>query len=61
MKIIWSPMALERVQGLPDIRLKLPDAIITATALHLGLLLVARNVKDFKDIPEWSLINPFGN
>jgi predicted nucleic acid-binding protein len=42
-------------------RLKLPDAIIAATALHLGLPLIARNVKDFKDIPELRLINPFGN
>jgi predicted nucleic acid-binding protein len=42
-------------------RLKLPDAIIAATALHLGLPLITRNVKDFKDIPELRLINPFGN
>lgn len=42
-------------------RLKLPDAIIAATALHLGLPLVTRNVKDFKDVPELRLINPFGN
>lgn len=40
-------------------RLKLPDAIIAATALHLGLPLITRNVKDFKDIPELRLINPF--
>lgn len=40
-------------------RLKLPDAIIAATALHLGLPLITRNVKDFRDIPELKLINPF--
>ena len=40
-------------------RLKLPDAIIAATALHLGLPLVTRNVKDFNNIPELRLINPF--
>lgn len=42
-------------------RLKLPDAIIAATALHLGLPLITRNVKDFKDIPDLRLLNPFVN
>lgn len=40
-------------------RLKLPDAIIAATALHLGVPLMTRNTRDFKDIPELRLINPF--
>ncbi|HBG05745.1 MAG: hypothetical protein A2075_06150 [Geobacteraceae bacterium GWC2_58_44] len=40
-------------------RLKLPDAIIAATALHLGLPLVTRNSKDFKDLPDLKLLNPF--
>lgn len=40
-------------------RLKLPDAIIAATALHLGLPLITRNVKDFKSVPKLMLINPF--
>jgi predicted nucleic acid-binding protein len=42
-------------------RLKLPDAIIAATALHLGLPLITRNVKDFEVIPDLMVINPFGN
>lgn len=42
-----------------ECRLKLPDAIIAATALHLGLPLITRNTKDFKSIPEVKLINPF--
>lgn len=42
-------------------RLKLPDAIIAATAVHLGIPLITRNVKDFKEIPELRLINPFGS
>jgi len=29
-------------------KLKLPDAIIAATAAHHGLILVTRNIKDFK-------------
>ena len=40
-------------------RLKLPDAIIAATALFLGMPLVTRNIKDFKDIPDLKLVNPF--
>lgn len=40
-------------------RLKLPDAIIAATALHLGVPLITRNMKDFKDILNLRLINPF--
>lgn len=39
--------------------LKLPDAIIAATALHLGLPLMTRNVKDFKKVPDLELFNPF--
>ena len=40
-------------------RLKLPDAIIAATALHLGLPLITHNTKDFKNIIELRLIDPF--
>lgn len=40
-------------------RLKLPDAIIAATALHLGLPLFTRNSKDFKNLPGLNLVNPF--
>lgn len=40
-------------------RLKTPDAIIAATALHLDLPLVTRNTDDFKGIDGLELINPF--
>lgn len=40
-------------------RLKLPDSIIAATALHLRLPLVTRNVNDFKEIKGLKLVNPF--
>jgi predicted nucleic acid-binding protein len=40
-------------------RLKVPDAIIAATALHLNLPLVTRNTDDFKGIEGLGLINPF--
>ena len=39
--------------------IKLPDAIIAATALVFGLTLITRNVKDFEKIPELSVLNPW--
>jgi predicted nucleic acid-binding protein len=41
--------------------LKLPDTIIAATALHLGLPLMTRNVSDFQKVPHLTLFNPFEN
>ena len=39
-------------------KIKLPDAVIAATALENGLVLVSRNTKDFKNIPELETVNP---
>ncbi len=39
--------------------IKLPDAVIAATALRYGYTLVTRNVKDFKDIEGLEIYNPF--
>ena len=52
--IKFAAIALRRTY-----RLKLPDAIIAATALHLEVPLITRNVKDFKNISDLKLINPF--
>ena len=45
-----------------DIRLKykikLPDALIAATALHYDLILVTRNVSDFDSISSLKIIDP---
>lgn len=38
--------------------IKLPDAIIAATALSYNLTLITRNTKDFKLIPELTVVNP---
>jgi len=40
-------------------KIKLPDAIIAATALTEGLTLVTRNIDDFKKIPNLELFDPF--
>ena len=40
-------------------KIKLPDAIIAATALVYDLILLTRNISDFKDIDGLKLINPW--
>ena len=42
-----------------QLRVKLPDAIIAATALIYGFTLVSRNDRDFLNIPDLSYRNPF--
>lgn len=45
-------IAEETVRIRRERRLKLPDAIILATAHHLGCVLVTRNTRDFEEGPE---------
>ena len=40
-------------------KIKLPDALIASTALINGLVLVTRNTKDFKNIPDLIFVNPY--
>ena len=40
-------------------KIKLPDAIIAATAILYNLTLVTRNIDDFKKIPGLNVLNPF--
>ena len=40
-------------------RIKLPDAVIAATALVNGWTLVSRNDKDFRQVTELAYVNPF--
>jgi len=42
-----------------QIKIKLPDAIIAATALSEGFTLVTRNINDFIKIPDLILLNPW--
>jgi len=40
-------------------KVKLPDAIIAATAIVYSLAIITRNTKDFESIPELEVINPY--
>jgi predicted nucleic acid-binding protein len=40
-------------------KVKLPDAIIAATAVEFDLTLLTRNTNDFKNIEALKLANPF--
>ncbi len=40
-------------------KVKLPDAIIAATAVIHNLTLITRNTKDFKEVHALDVINPF--
>ncbi len=40
-------------------RIKLPDAIIAATAIVNRLILITRNIKDFSKIRDLKIIDPF--
>lgn len=37
----------------------LPDAVIAATCIVRGMILVTRNEKDFRNISELQVLNPF--
>lgn len=40
-------------------KIKLPDVIVTATALNYGLILVTHNTKDFKNFEDLVVIDPY--
>jgi predicted nucleic acid-binding protein len=42
-----------------NFRTAIPDALIAACALEIEAILVTRNVKDFQNIPDIQLLNPF--
>jgi predicted nucleic acid-binding protein len=59
---IWGleePVIIKGIEIRKKYRLKLPDAIIAATALTFNYTLLSRNIDDFKNIPELRLINPW--
>jgi predicted nucleic acid-binding protein len=52
-------VALRTIEIRQKNRIKLPDAVIAASAIIHGLALVTRNVNDFKNIPNLELLNPW--
>ncbi|MCP4695276.1 MAG: type II toxin-antitoxin system VapC family toxin [Gammaproteobacteria bacterium] len=42
-----------------NLSIKLPDAVIAATALQLSMPLMTRNTADFEHVPDLQLFNPF--
>ena len=40
------------------VKIKLPDAIVAATALYYNLTLITRNANDFKNVPGLTVVNP---
>ena len=40
-------------------KIKLPDALIAATAINNKLILITRNTKDFENVSELKCINPY--
>ena len=47
------------IQMKQEKKIKLPDAIIAATAIHQSLTLVTKNSKDFERVAEVTVYNPF--
>jgi len=62
-KLIELPLTAEIAERTiairKSLRIKVPDAIIAATALECSLQLVSRNEDDFAQIRDLELINPF--
>jgi predicted nucleic acid-binding protein len=54
-----EPVIIKGIEIRKNFRIKLPDAIIAATAIVHQLALVTRNIDDFKNIPNLELINPW--
>jgi predicted nucleic acid-binding protein len=53
-----EPIILKTINIRKNYGVKLPDAIIAATALVNGCILVTRNIDDFKKITGLTCINP---
>jgi predicted nucleic acid-binding protein len=54
-----QPIKLKAADIRKTYRIKLPDAIIAATALVYDFTLISRNIADFKNIPALKIIDPY--
>ena len=60
-QVLNEPLVEKCIALRRSLMIKLPDAIIAATALHLNLPLVTRNTSDFQSIENLQLIDPFSS
>jgi predicted nucleic acid-binding protein len=56
-----QPIKLKSAEIRKDYKIKLPDAIIAATALVHNFILLSRNLSDFESINDLKIINPWHN
>ena len=55
-----SPAVVRRtIELCKQSKIKLPDAIVAATAMTENFTLITRNISDFKNIPGIKLLNPW--
>lgn len=54
-----QPIKLKTVEIRKNSRIKLPDAIIAATAVVYNLTLITRDTKDFKNVIGLKIIDPY--
>ena len=54
-----EPTVQQTIRLRQQLRIKLPDAIIAATALTHGLPLLTRNTSDFGAVPGMLVLNPY--
>lgn len=56
---LTSDIVSKTIQIRQNQKIKLPDAVVAATALCNGFKLISRNKKDFKNIQSLEVINPY--
>jgi predicted nucleic acid-binding protein len=56
---LHEPVVQRTITLRQQYRIRLPDALIAATALYLGSPLVTRNTRDFQTINGLIILNPF--
>ncbi|ANH83001.1 hypothetical protein A8C56_20230 [Niabella ginsenosidivorans] len=57
-KLLNLQVALKTIEIKKKARIKLPDAVIAATAIQFNAVLLTGNVTDFKNVSELNLQNP---
>jgi predicted nucleic acid-binding protein len=57
--LLEEAIILKTIEIRQQHKIKLPDAIIAATALELKLTLLSRNTKDFENIAGLQILNPW--